>query len=81
MTFTDLNLHPDIIKAIVQQGYQKPTLIQEKAIPALLNGKDLLGCAKTGTGKTAAFAIPIVQRLLETHGYWLPSISPSFSNQ
>ena len=66
MTFTDLNLHPDIIKAIVQQGYQKPTLIQGKAIPALLNGKDLLGCAKTGTGKTAAFAIPIVQRLLET---------------
>ena len=68
MTFTDMNLHPDIIKAIEAQGYQQPTLIQEKAIPDLVKGKDLLGCAKTGTGKTAAFAIPIVQRLLENQG-------------
>lgn len=68
MTFTDLNLNSDIIKTIEAQDYQKPTLIQEKAIPELLNGKDLLGCAKTGTGKTAAFTIPIVQRLLENQG-------------
>ena len=68
MTFNDFNLHPDIIKAIEEYDYQKPTLIQEKAIPALLNGKDLLGCAKTGTGKTAAFAIPIVQKLLKNKG-------------
>lgn len=65
MTFNDLQIHPDIIKALEEDNYEKPTLIQEKAIPALLNGKDLLGCAKTGTGKTAAFAIPIVQKLLE----------------
>lgn len=65
MTFNDLNLHPDIIKAIEEHDYQKPTSIQKQAIPALLSGKDLLGCAKTGTGKTAAFALPIVQKLLE----------------
>lgn len=51
MTFNDLNLHPDIIKAIEEHDYQKPTSIQKQAIPALLSGKDLLGCAKTGTGK------------------------------
>lgn len=65
MTFNDLKIHPDIIKAIEEHGYQQPTLIQEKAIPALLNGRDLLGCAKTGTGKTAAFSLPILQKLLE----------------
>lgn len=50
-------------KAIEDQKYKKPTPIQEKAIPLILSGKDLLGCAQTGTGKTAAFAIPILQML------------------
>lgn len=63
MVFQDFNLNPQIIKAIDKQKYKKPTPIQEKAIPAILSGKDLLGCAQTGTGKTAAFAIPILQRL------------------
>ena len=63
MLFQDLNLDPGIMKAIGDQQYKKPTPIQEKAIPVLLSGKDLLGCAQTGTGKTAAFAIPILQRL------------------
>lgn len=65
MTFNDLQIHPDIIRALEEENYEKPTLIQEKAIPSLLNGRDLLGCAKTGTGKTAAFAIPVLQKLLE----------------
>lgn len=65
MLFQDLNLDPGIIQAIRDQEYEKPTPIQEKAIPALLSGKDLLGCAQTGTGKTAAFAIPILQMLLK----------------
>ena len=65
MLFQDLNLDPSIMQAIKDQEYEKPTPIQEKAIPALLNGKDLLGCAQTGTGKTAAFAIPILQMLLK----------------
>ncbi|HHX62559.1 MAG TPA: DEAD/DEAH box helicase [Epulopiscium sp.] len=67
MLFTDLNLSLSILKAIDKQNYIKPTPIQEKAIPPLLSGKDLLGCAQTGTGKTAAFAIPILQRLLESN--------------
>ncbi|PKM94630.1 MAG: DEAD/DEAH box helicase [Firmicutes bacterium HGW-Firmicutes-1] len=65
MVFQDLKLNPSIIKAIEDQKYEKPTPIQEKAIPSILSGKDLLGCAQTGTGKTAAFAIPILQMLSE----------------
>lgn len=63
MLFEDLNLIMPIKKAIETKGYTKPTAIQSKAIPSLLEGKDLLGCAQTGTGKTAAFAIPILQNI------------------
>lgn len=63
MIFEDLQLIPPILKALQTEGYQKPTPIQEKAIPIILGRKDLLGCAQTGTGKTAAFAIPILQIL------------------
>ena len=58
MTFKELDLIEPILKALQQTGYTTPTPIQEQAIPVLLKGKDLLGCAQTGTGKTAAFAIP-----------------------
>lgn len=61
MLFENLNLMEPILQALKTQGYTKPTPIQEKAIPHLLERKDLLGCAQTGTGKTAAFAIPIIQ--------------------
>ncbi|MEG0579222.1 MAG: DEAD/DEAH box helicase, partial [Niameybacter sp.] len=63
MSFQDFNLNLSILKAIEEQNYKEPTPIQQKAIPAILSGKDVLGCAKTGTGKTAAFAIPILQRI------------------
>ncbi|NLB40902.1 MAG: DEAD/DEAH box helicase [Clostridiales bacterium] len=63
MIIEDLKLIEPIQKALKSEGYTKPTPIQEIAIPRLLEGKDLLGCAQTGTGKTAAFAIPILQRL------------------
>ncbi len=63
MTFSELNLIDPILKAVQAKGYTIPTPIQAKAIPILLAGKDLLGCAQTGTGKTAAFAIPILQQL------------------
>ncbi|HBE78144.1 MAG TPA: DEAD/DEAH box helicase, partial [Firmicutes bacterium] len=63
MTFEDLQLIPPILKALQTEGYQTPTPIQEEAIPLILAKKDLLGCAQTGTGKTAAFAIPILQIL------------------
>ena len=63
MTFKELNLIHPILKAVEREGYEVPSPIQEKAIPMLLSGRDLLGCAQTGTGKTAAFAIPILQIL------------------
>jgi ATP-dependent RNA helicase RhlE len=63
MTFQELGIIDPILKALQAQGYTHPTEIQEKAIPVLLKGEDLLGCAQTGTGKTAAFAVPILQHL------------------
>ena len=63
MTFEQLGLAPELLQAVRTQNYETPTPIQVKAIPLVLEGKDLLGCAQTGTGKTAAFALPILQRL------------------
>jgi ATP-dependent RNA helicase RhlE len=63
MTFKDLEIIQPILKALEAEGYTHPTPIQQQAIPILLKGKDLLGCAQTGTGKTAAFAIPIIQKI------------------
>ena len=65
MNFTDLQLIDPIAKALKEEGYTQPTPIQAKAIPSILQGRDLLGTAQTGTGKTAAFAIPILQNLTE----------------
>ncbi len=61
--FSDLGLIEPIQRAIRAESYATPTPIQAQAIPHLLRGRDLLGCAQTGTGKTAAFALPILQRL------------------
>jgi len=61
MSFTKLGLNPNILKAIEEQGYTKPTLIQEQAIPKVLEKKDLLAAAQTGTGKTAAFTLPLLE--------------------
>ena len=66
MTFQELNLLPQLLQAVEELGYVQPSPIQAQAIPPVLKGKDLIGCAQTGTGKTAAFAIPILQRL---HGH------------
>lgn len=63
MLFEDLSLSKSIQRAVFEEGYTSPTPIQEKAIPFILAGKDLVGCAQTGTGKTAAFAIPILHNL------------------
>ncbi|MBI9070866.1 MAG: DEAD/DEAH box helicase [Melioribacteraceae bacterium] len=65
MSFEKINLIRPIQKALQEEGYKSPTPIQERSIPIILKGKDLLGCAQTGTGKTAAFAIPILQLLSE----------------
>lgn len=63
MNFRELNIIPPILRALERENYTTPTPIQEQAIPPVLAGRDLLGCAQTGTGKTAAFAVPILQRL------------------
>jgi ATP-dependent RNA helicase RhlE len=62
-TFKSLGLEEPILKALEKEGYKTPTPIQQQAIPLVLDGRDLLGCAQTGTGKTAAFALPIIQSL------------------
>ena len=66
MNFDKLGLLPTILKNIHESGYETPTPIQSATVPFVLSGKDVLGCAQTGTGKTAAFALPILQRLHET---------------
>ena len=65
MTFQSLGLCTPILAALEKQGYQQPSPIQCQAIPAALSGRDLLGCAQTGTGKTCAFAAPMLQKLYE----------------
>lgn len=68
MNFQELNLRRELLRAIDEAGYDRPTPIQKKAIPAAVAGRDVLGCAQTGTGKTAAFALPILERLGEGDG-------------
>ena len=63
MTFDDLGLDPLLLKAVKETGYTTPTPIQREAIPPVLKGRDVLGCAQTGTGKTAAFGLPLLQRV------------------
>ncbi len=65
--FSELGLAQPIFRAVVAEGYERPTPIQAAAIPHLISGRDLIGCAQTGTGKTAAFALPILQRLSTNH--------------
>src|SRR5213594_4315924 len=71
-SFAELGLRPEILRAVAEAGYTPPTPIQAQAIPTILSGKDVMGGAQTGTGKTAGFALPILQKLLPT-----ASASPS----
>ncbi|OOS00275.1 ATP-dependent RNA helicase SrmB [Haemophilus paracuniculus] len=64
-TFEDLDLSPELLKALAHKGYQRPTAIQQQTIPVAMEGRDLLGSAPTGTGKTAAFLLPAIQHLLD----------------
>ncbi|MBN2163286.1 MAG: DEAD/DEAH box helicase [Pontiellaceae bacterium] len=66
MQFSELKLNDAILRAIADAGFKKPTPIQTKAIPAVLTGRDMIGCARTGTGKTAAFALPLIQKLINS---------------
>ena len=66
MSFESLGLTPALVRALAERNYTAPTPIQAEAIPHVLNGHDLLGGAQTGTGKTAAFVLPMLQRLHES---------------
>ena len=68
MKFNELKIQKNILKALREAGYEKPTPIQQEAIPPVLAGRDLLGCAQTGTGKTCAFSVPTIQRLCREEG-------------
>jgi len=68
MSFSQLGLHPALVCGCESLGYTEPTPIQRQAIPVILNGADLIGCAETGTGKTAAFLLPLIQRISLTKG-------------
>lgn len=68
MTFESLKIDMPLLKALKDKGYETPTPIQQQAIPHILNKKDIMGCAQTGTGKTAAFCIPIIQRINQIEG-------------
>src|SRR5918992_1591097 len=65
MKFTELGLNAALVRSCESLGYNEPTPIQSKAIPVVLTGSDLIGCAETGTGKTASFLLPIIQRITE----------------
>ncbi|WP_423148433.1 DEAD/DEAH box helicase [Rubrolithibacter danxiaensis] len=64
MTFQDFNFNEHLLESLLSMGYTKPTTIQQQAIPVILNGKDLIACAQTGTGKTASFLLPAIQHVL-----------------
>jgi ATP-dependent RNA helicase RhlE len=65
MAFTQFNLHPDLLRGVKELGFTRPTPIQVDAIPPAMAGKDVLACAMTGSGKSAAFLLPILHRLME----------------
>ena len=71
MTFTDLGLSPEVLRALEDVGYATPTPIQAQAIPYVLMGRDVLGCAQTGTGKTASFTLPMIDILGTGRGRFL----------
>ena len=77
MTFEDFDLDYGVLDSIAAMGYKAPTPIQQQAIPAILAGHDLIACAQTGTGKTAAFALPLLTRLNKAGGTRALIIEPT----
>lgn len=77
MKFTELNLSPTMLEALQKKNFQEASLIQQQVIPAALNGKDIIGQAQTGTGKTAAFGIPIIEKTIENRDLQHIILAPS----
>ena len=67
MLFTDFNFHPALLEGIEASNYENATPVQEQVIPAILDGRDTIASAQTGTGKTAAFLLPVIHRLMVNH--------------
>lgn len=67
MTFSDFNFEPELMEGLNSMNFVKPTPIQQLAIPIILSGKDIIGCAQTGTGKTAAFLLPVINKIIKEH--------------
>ncbi len=65
MKFSDFNLNPDLLESLSYMNFEEATPIQEQAIPLIMEGKDIIGCAQTGTGKTAAFVLPVLHKLVD----------------
>src|SRR5665213_3705574 len=74
MSFSDLGLLPELLRAVADKGYDSPSPIQVQAIPAVLSGRDVLAQAQTGTGKTAGFVLPILQRLTANPGQGIQAL-------
>lgn len=68
LKFSDLKIHPKLLEILHKLNFHTPTPIQSKAIPVVLEGKDIIGIAQTGTGKTLAFALPMIERLIQVKG-------------
>ena len=66
LVFTDFNFEPDLVRGLESMGYRTPTPIQSQSIPVILSGSDVVACAQTGTGKTAAFLLPIIQQIIKS---------------
>ena len=78
--FKEFGLHPDLLRAVLEAGYEHPTPIQAQALTPVINGSDVMGAAQTGTGKTAAFSLPILHRLMCIAGTPSDSCSNSHSH-
>ena len=76
-SFAELGLDPRLVQAVAKQSFEKPTLVQRKAIPLALQGQDVLCKAKTGSGKTAAYVLPVLSAILKRKSVCVPNFSPS----
>jgi len=77
MSFNELGLDKALLEGVAAMGYENPTPIQEQAIPLVLDGRDVVGCAQTGTGKTAAFVLPVLQRMSQKPGVKALVVTPT----
>ena len=74
MTFTDFNFEPTLMEGLTSMGFNNPTPIQQQAIPLINTGKDLIACAQTGTGKTAAFLLPVINHIIKAPGDYVNTL-------